>query len=123
MVTGVEPVGRPPPVWTMNEHQEKASGNEVPADGAPHDAVLDAVTVVLSNPTTAANRYGIVEEVCTVTEFPVTVCVAVAVWVPTFPASRLLAVEAGLPQLPRPQSTAIASAAASEAFWSWRRST
>src|ERR687883_652820 len=115
MVCATVDDGRPPCVCWENSHQEKVNGSTaVPAPGAPQATVALAETWVDSMPITGANQ-------CWVGLSPVTVTL-VGAWLSTggavltsasLAATSDVAVASMSPQLPRAQSCATASAAAS----------
>src|SRR3954447_9134522 len=124
MVCTVVDDGSPPCVCWANSHQEKVTGSTaVPAPGAPQATVAVADTWVELIPITGANQ-------CSVGLSPVTVTL-VGAWVSTggavltsgsLAATSADAVASMSPQLPRAQSWATASAAASAATWRRARS-
>src|SRR3712207_2155842 len=118
MVRTVVPEGSPPPVCCANSHQEKVSGRTaVPPFGEPQPTVAVAETAVESCPITGANQ-------CSLGVLPVTDTLNgsllstgwAAVASPSLAATRARAVASVSPQLPRAQSCATASAAASAAI-------
>src|SRR4051794_31485477 len=124
MVRTVVDDGWPPCVCCDHSHQEKVIGRTaVPAPGVPQATVAVAETWVESIPMTGANQ-------CSVGLSPVTVTLVgddestggAVVTSGSLAATRDLAVASMSPQLPRAQSWATASAAASAATWSRARS-
>src|SRR3954466_5628594 len=124
MVRTVVEDGRPPWVCWENSHHEKVIGRTaVPAPGAPQAAVAGAETWGESMPMTGANQCSVGLSPVTVTLVGEPESTGGAVLTPgSLAATSADAVASMFPQVPRAQSWATASAAASAATCSRARS-